>query len=743
MRVVKRELLKVLTIGVVWLAWTSFLLGAVDDGPQPGQMLGAGGGGAMSGFSSSPYNDLWFVGTDMGILFRSENRGASWQAIDQFQTWYDTDLSQSAPVGFSSDGETVFHAPGGQNPVRSTDGGVTWKSIPLPVERVRYFIGSVKHPGKVFAFTDNGVWFSLDKGLSWENSRGVEGEQLGSFLDEAFSPEHVYTATREGVYRSTDGGGHFARIHEASIIRFTGGRDPSGLTLAYLERDASDCPFSCGGNFGYVYVNTGEGFHQTSQYGGKWLTMAQNDAHTIYVTGDREWESAYGTKVWKSTDKGKNWEMVFLQLDWDHGFTPWPSDQLEYSGVGLDVGWWDEGYYWFSANQLDSSLIGGSGNFFLHVSEDGGTHWRSPFTSFAGEEPREAGKNWSSTGLEVTTVRWIKWHPSDPAVGYASVADIGGLVTEDRGKSWRIINTLQLNTFYDFAFDPAHRERVYAVAGSIHGFPGWWHGSMTDCRGGIFQSDDLGRTWQRITPEGNPWNRQFLSIAYDWEQDILYAGSQSIGVATRQGGTWSWDNKGLGSPESGKIIPVIKIDPHTSDVYCLLAGDKPEYTNAAFTGVYRKAFGEEGWTLLRGKVHYPPDAPEGYDLWVYPVHFDIDFSTGTLFLVDMESPGQWLTTGVWKSEDMGKNWHRKLQHTHAYHVQIDPFDPHWVTASGPYVEDWGNGGAYFSRDGGETWQKDLRMPIQFCPFSIIPDPLDATNAYYTYYGGGILYQEKP
>lgn len=45
---------------------------------HPYEVRGVGGGGAMSSLSISPWNDLWFVGTDMGTLFRSTTSGSLW-----------------------------------------------------------------------------------------------------------------------------------------------------------------------------------------------------------------------------------------------------------------------------------------------------------------------------------------------------------------------------------------------------------------------------------------------------------------------------------------------------------------------------------------------------------------------------------------------------------------------------------------------------------------------------------------
>src|SRR5271170_5099019 len=72
--------------------------------------LGVGGGGAMSGLSISPYNDLWFVGTDMGNLYRSTDAGKNWSAMDATAVSFYYNLNFSSQVGFSPDKKTVYWA---------------------------------------------------------------------------------------------------------------------------------------------------------------------------------------------------------------------------------------------------------------------------------------------------------------------------------------------------------------------------------------------------------------------------------------------------------------------------------------------------------------------------------------------------------------------------------------------------------------------------------------------------------
>jgi hypothetical protein len=107
-----------------------------------------------------------------------------------------------------------------------------------------------------------------------------------------------------------------------------------------------------------VYVSKNNfAFAQTSQFVGSHMLMAQNDAQTIYAIGSRGWGREKGTSVYVSEDGGDNWDLRFLQMDWDGGFVPWSGSLLEHSQVVLNVGWYDGGYYTTGINQLNSGLL--------------------------------------------------------------------------------------------------------------------------------------------------------------------------------------------------------------------------------------------------------------------------------------------------------------------------------------------------------------------------------------------------
>lgn len=114
----------------------------------------------------------------------------------------------------------------------------------------------------------------------------------------------------------------------------------------------------------------------------------------------------------------------------------------------------------------NSDIGGGSGNFFLHMTRDGGEHWESPFTEYADgcntNNQRIKGKRWRSTGVEMTSIRWLQFNPYNTSYAFASVCDIRMLRSDDGGETFEITGgnkfdpLFRLNTVYDYAFAGPH-----------------------------------------------------------------------------------------------------------------------------------------------------------------------------------------------------------------------------------------------------------------------------------------------
>lgn len=735
---------------------------------------GIGGGGAMSGFSISPYSSLWFVGTDMGTLFRSINRGLSWIPVNHFQTTYSSDLDSAVGIGFSPDTDIVFHAPAGRTPMRSEDAGVTWSRITAFAlasgEKIKYWRANSYDANYMYAGTTTGLWQSRDAGVTWAKLSGVSGEARGTYIDYHTDGHIIYHATPTGIWKSVNQGSSFSRVYLPSgstqIRAFTAGRDENKITFAFIDNNGASACSSVAGfandwgatsmnahyaHCGYVWIgNEAMSFTRTSKEGGDYIKMAENNSNIIVVTGSTEWIRQYGTKVWKSTDAGASWTLKLNQYNYDvTPYAPWGQDKLEYSAAALDIGWDDSGYESFDMHLRSAATMGGTGYYFLHTSKNGGDFWNAPFTKYADTGTRAKGKKWKSTGLEVTSVYRFKFHPTNSQIGYAAMADMGGMMTEDGGKTYRITK-VAYNSNYDYAFDPNNDQIVFAVSGSQHDYPMEWHANAASGdEGGVYKSSNRGVSWTRISPNNSTFNRQFLSIGYDDNTNTLYAGAHGSGIArsTDGGSSWSFFNTGL--PAGDKIIPQIEVDPDTGGVYALVTGNAPSFTNQASTGIYYLAPGGSSWTLLRGTVNRPAGVDANTKLWYYPTAFAVDFSNGsnrgTLYLVDYENNSNWLATGVWKSTDRGATWSRQMQFTHPTSVTLDQEDPSSVYVSGLHTVDgtWGNGGMYYTSNGGASWKKNTIPAYQSNARSATIDPNDRTQLFYTFFGSAMLYGPRP
>ncbi len=760
--------------------------GSVYDGPY--ESWGIGGGGAMSSFSMSPYDtNLWFVGTDMGTLFRSIDAGGHWSPISQTEVVFSADLPRACYVGFSPRANIVFFARShawSTTEYRSTDYGVTWDEISLPLndtEYIRYWFADSTQEELMFAASSEGLFKSVDFGETWARIGAVTGYSTGSFID--YTTNRVFHSTRDEILVSNDGGETFSTHYSATtnIQAFTGGRDSSGLTLAFLDnwpyaelasvdrRLPEDLPqvyidsgrVDC---IGYVWQSHDDSaFEMTTRVGGDHLCMAENDAQTIYVTGLRFWAltdsgSVTGTGVWLSRDAAATWDLSFMMLEeWDL----W--DSLEKSAVGLDIGYWDGGYESFSVNKRNSAIAGGSEYFFLHVSKNYGQDWLSPFTEYADDGPREKGKRWKSNGLEVTSTTRIEVHPTDENIIYAGFNDIHGMVSEDGGDTWRLLTGFLCNVIYDFAFDPDDTNVVYAASGYMHDWPIWWHAlhlvsSGEEVPGGIFKSTDRGRTWARLTPDTGEMYFQYLSVAYNHITNTLYAGTQGKGIVRSldDGASWEWYNTGIYSSEE-MIIGQIEIDFENNNVYALLSGDYPEFENQNYTGLYMLDVygGATSWKILRGTVHVPSEQSCA-NMWYYPSCFAVDFSSNllsnnqraTIWLGDYENAGgmgQWLSTGIWKTTNGGDTWTRLYQYSFPTCIKIDPSNSNRVYFAGGYSVSggWGYGGPLYTNDGGPTLLMNEGLPFEGVSHSIAFFLTKPDYMIYGFHGGGMRYGPKP
>jgi photosystem II stability/assembly factor-like uncharacterized protein len=166
---------------------------------------------------------------------------------------------------------------------------------------------------------------------------------------------------------------------------------------------------------------------------------------------------------------------------------------------------------------------------------------------------------------------------------------------------------------HDAAHDAAHD--VTLVAGTLDG---------------VYRSRDSGKTWQRISPEGNPELRNLDSVAVDpVNADVIYAGTFHLPWKTTDGGL-HW-----GAIHTGMI--------DDSDVMSILVDRAPEgrvYASAC-SGIYRSDTGGAIWQKVQG---IPYTARRTVEILQDPTRPEFVFAA--------------TTEGLWKTTDAGSTWER-------------------------------------------------------------------------------------
>ncbi len=278
-------------------------------------------------------------------------------------------------------------------------------------------------------------------------------------------------------------------------------------------------------------------------------------------------------------------------------------------------------------------------------------------------ESRNFGANWTrlaSVGkrddLVLDSIVVDAKDPKHLIVGaWAAAGRDGGIfISNDAGRTW--INQAEMRGQSIRSLTAAASDPRIMIAGTLQG---------------VFRTVDGGQRWKQISPVGSDEIHNVESIAIDpKDPNTIYAGTWHLPWKTTDGGD-HWDNIKEGIIEDSDVFSII-VDPV-----------KPQIIYAsACSGIYKSVNAGFGFVKVQG---IPAAARRTRVLLQDPNHLDTVFA-GT-------------TEGLWRSDDAGKNWMRTTGPEIVVNdVVIDPADSRKILIATD------RSGVMASDDGGDSFR---------------------------------------
>jgi photosystem II stability/assembly factor-like uncharacterized protein len=232
---------------------------------------------------------------------------------------------------------------------------------------------------------------------------------------------------------------------------------------------------------------------------------------------------------------------------------------------------------------------------------------------------------------------------------------------------------------------------------------------MGAVNGGVWKTNDFGRTWKPIFDEQDTGSIGALAVAPS-DPNIVYAGSGEglqrpdlsvgDGVYRSSDAGKTWTHLGL---RDGQQIPQIAIDPTNPNRIFVAVLGHPYGPNAE-RGIFRSTDGGQTFE----KVLYKDENTGGSDVAIDPSNPDIVYAGMWEARQGPWENGAWSGTGggMFKSTDGGKTW-RQLSKgfpdgVAQVNIAISPSKPTRLYAA---VATGRATGLYRSEDGGESWER--------------------------------------
>jgi photosystem II stability/assembly factor-like uncharacterized protein len=331
-------------------------------------------------------------------------------------------------AGVPGDPNTCYAASASGGIWKSTDGGITWKSVfdDQPISSMGSIAVAPSDPNVIYAGSGeanirgnvaagNGIYRSVDAGKSWSHVWKQEG-QIGKMTVHPSNPDIAFAAVlghafgpnpERGVYRTEDGGKTWLQVLKkdentgASDVAL----DPSNPNIVFAglwQARRSPWNLQDGGPGSGLYVSRDGGDTWTQLDGkekgkglpeGIWgkvgVAVAPSDGRRVYALIEAEQGGLF-----RSDDGGDNWERVsasrlIRQRPWYYSTMtvhPLNPNEIWFPQVSfvksidggktlsfVKIKGWDSHDIWFDPRNPKRMIIGSDAG--VDVSTDGGENW--------------------------------------------------------------------------------------------------------------------------------------------------------------------------------------------------------------------------------------------------------------------------------------------------------------------------------------------------------------------------------
>jgi hypothetical protein len=345
------------------------------------QSLGPGNvGGRTRALLIDPVNpDVMYAAAVAGGIWKTTNGGTSWAPLNDFLANIAVTTMVMDPsnpnIIYAGTGEGFFNADGvrGAGIFKTIDAGAHWTRLPATISNSNFFfvndiVVSPANTQHIYAATRTGVWRSLDGGISWNQeivsnvANGANGAMdLVIRTDQA--TDYVFAAVgtfaRSHIFRNVDAGG--SGTWEDVFSEVTGGRTslalaPSNQNVIYAMVSCISCGAGTNPNFPTASYTDGLlGVFRSTGAGatGTWTTQVRNNSANLQDTlllsnpvNGALTQCGFGTSQFLN----QGWYDNVLAVD------PTDPDKVWAGGVDLfrsdngGVNWAVASYWWFQGN---------------------------------------------------------------------------------------------------------------------------------------------------------------------------------------------------------------------------------------------------------------------------------------------------------------------------------------------------------------------------------------------------------